>query len=249
MKTSTLEITAPDGVADAYLARPDDGPHPGVLFIMDAFGLRPAIYDMAERIAADGYVVLAPNVLYRGGHSPVVPVPDLTDPDQRASFFRSVRPLIDELTRERLAADGAAYLDYLGEIASPGPVAITGYCMGGRVGWRIAAAHPDRVAALAAFHPGRLVTDAPESPHRSAADLRAELYFGFADRDPSMTAEQIATLERALQEAGARYCSETYEGARHGYTMADEAVYDEAASDRHYRELRALLERTLVTGS
>jgi carboxymethylenebutenolidase len=245
MEGSAVEIATPDGVADAYLARPDDRAHPGVLFIMDAYGLRPTIDEMADRIAADGYVVLAPNVLYRAGRSPVVPLPDFTDPDQRATFFKSVRPLIDALTPERLAADGAAYLDYLGEVASPGPVAITGYCMGARVGWRIAAAHPERIAALASFHAGGLVTDAADSPHRSAAHVKAELYFGFADQDPSMTAEQIATLERTLQEAGARYRSEVYEGARHGYTMADGPVYDEAARERHFRELRALLERTL----
>ena len=245
MKSSTVDITTPDGVADAYLARPDDDPHPGVLFIMDAFGLRPTIGEMADRVAANGYVVLAPNVFYRAGRSPVLPMPDLTDPEQRTSFFESVRPLIDELTPERLAADGAAYLDYLKAVASPGPVAITGYCMGGRAGLRIAAAHSDRVAALAAFHPGRLVTDAADSPHRSAGDLKAELYFGFADQDPSMTAEQIAILEEALDAAGARYRSEVYAGARHGYTMADTAVFDEPARERHFRELRALLERTL----
>ena len=240
-----VEITTPDGVADAYLARPDDQPRPGVLFIMDAFGLRPAIAEIGDRIAADGYVVLAPNVLYRAGHAPVLPVPDMADPEQRTSFLEAVRSLMGQLTLERLAADSAAYLDYLGEVASPGPVAITGYCMGGRVGWRIAAAHPDRVAALAAFHPGGLVTDAPDSPHRSASDVKAELYFGFADHDPSMSADQIAALERILEESGARYRSEVYDGARHGYTMADQAVYDEAAAERHFRELRALLERTL----
>ena len=240
-----VEVTTPDGVADAYLARPDDQPRPGVLFIMDAFGLRPAIAEMADRIAADGYVVLAPNVLYRAGRAPVLPVPDMADPEQRTSFLEAVRSLMGQLTPERLAADSAAYLDYLGEVASPGPVAITGYCMGGRVGWRIAAAHPDRVAALAAFHPGGLVTDAPDSPHRSAADVKAELYFGFADQDPSMSADQIATLKRTLEESGARYRSEVYDGARHGFTMADQALYDEAAAERHFRELRALLERRL----
>jgi carboxymethylenebutenolidase len=242
---STVEITARDGVADAYVARPDDDAHPGVLFIVDAFGLRPTIEEMAHRIAADGYVVLAPNVFYRAGRSPLLEVADLTDAEQRTRFFQSLQPLIAQLTQERLVADGGAYLDYLAEVASPGPVAITGYCMGGRLGWRIAAAHPDRVTALAAFHTGGLVTDAPESPHRSAGDLDATLYFGFADQDPGMTAEQIATLERVLQEVGARYCSEVYEGAEHGYTMADTTAYDEDARERHFRALRALLEQTL----
>ena len=92
------------------------------------------------------------------------------------------------------------------------------------------------------FHAGGLVSDAPDSPHGSAGALKAELYFGFADQDPSMTAEQIATLERTLDEAGARYRSEVYEGAQHGYTMVDTPAHDQAARERHFRDLRALLE-------
>jgi carboxymethylenebutenolidase len=191
-------------------------------------------------------VVLAPNVFYRAGRSPVLPMPDLSDPDQRAGFFEKLRPLIGQLTPERIQSDATAYLDFLAQSAGSGPVALTGYCMGARVGWRIAAALPDRVAALAGFHAGGLVTDDPDSPHRSAADISAEFYFGFADQDPSMTAEQIATLERTLEEAGARYRSETYEGATHGYTMADTAAYDEPSRERHFRELRSLLDRSLA---
>lgn len=245
MQSSTVEIQMPDGAADAYLTRPDDGqPHPGVLFIIDAIGLRPQIEEMADRVASWGYLVLAPNVFYRAGSAPVLPLPDFTDPDQRAGFMRSVMPLIQQLTPELLVRDGAAYLDYLAEVA-PGPVAITGYCMGARIGWRIAAADPDRVVALGGFHGGGLATDAPDSPHRSAGELEAELYFGHADQDPNNTAEQIATLERALDDAGVRYRSEVYDGAIHGYTMADSAAYNEAAAERHFTELSALLERAL----
>jgi carboxymethylenebutenolidase len=246
MPVEHVDITTPDGVADAYLARPDEQPHPGVLFIMDAFGLRPTIAEMIERIAADGYVVLAPNVFYRAGRSPVLPMPDLSDPDERAGFFAKLRPLIDQLTPERIQSDATPYLDFLAESAGSDRVALTGYCMGARVGWRIATALPDRVAALAGFHAGGLVTDDPESPHRSVSDISAELYFGFADQDPSMTAEQIATFERALEEAGARYRSEIYEGAQHGYTMADTAAYHEPSRERHFRELRSLLDRALA---
>lgn len=236
----------PDGLADAYLARPDGEPHPGVLLLMDAFGLRPVIEEMADRIAADGYVVLAPNVLYRAGPSPGGPPPDLTDPDERAAVFERLRPMMQQLTPDRLAADGAAYLDRLAaESATPGPVAVTGYCMGGRAGWWIAAAHPDRVAALAGFHVAGLVTDAPDSPHTAAGEVRADLLFAFADEDRGMTREQIAAFERALADAGAHFRCEVYPGARHGYTMADTTAYDEAARERHHRELRALLERTL----
>ena len=244
MHSSTVDITTRDGVANAYFARPTDEPHPGVLFIMDAYGLRTTIEEMVDRIAADGYLVLAPNVFYRAGRSPVPPMPDMNDSDVRARFFQSLRPLMDELTPERIAADGGAYIDFLRHAGAHGPIAITGYCMGARIGWRIAAAHPDDVAALAGFHAGGLVTENDDSPHRSAAAIGAELYFGFADHDPSMSTEQISTLERTLDEVGARYRAEVYEGAQHGYTMSDTAAYNEDARERHFRELRALLERT-----
>jgi len=245
VRSSPVDIETPDGVADAYLTRPDDdGRHPGVVFLMDAYGLRPRIEEMAGRIAERGYIVLAPNVFYRAGRAPVLPFPDMSTEDARAEFFKGVRPLMDQLTPASLAADGAAYLDELAKVASE-PVAITGYCMGARLGWRIAVAHPDRVAAFAGFHGGGLVTDDSQSPHRSAAALRAEVYFGHADRDPSNSAEQIATLEAALEDAGVTHRSEVYEGARHGYTMADTPAYDEAATERHFSALFELLERTL----
>ena len=118
--------------------------------------------------------------------------------------------------------------------------------MGGRLAWRIAAAHPGRVAALAAFHTAGLVTEASDSPHRSAADLGPlEAYFGFADEDPGATPEQVAVLEQALDSARVRYIAEVYEGAHHGFAVADSPAYDEAASERQSRELRACCARTL----
>ena len=169
----------------------------------------------------------------------------MTQEGARAEFFKGVRPLMDELTPQRMAGDGAAYLDELAKVAD-GPVAITGYCMGTRLGLRIAAAHPDRVAALAGFHGGGLVTDDAESPHRSAGELRAELYFGHADEDPSNTPEQIETLEAALDEAGVEHRTEVYAGAHHGYTMSDTPVYDEQACERHFAALFDLLDRTVA---
>lgn len=237
----TIEVKTEDGVADAYLSGSDGASH-GVLFLIDAFGLRPRIEEMADRIAERGYAVLAPNIFYRAGRAPLFELPDMSDPDNRAAVFAKVKPLIAELTPERIVADGRAYLDFLGHEAE-GPVAITGYCLGARMGWRIAAAYPERVAALAGFHGGGLVTEAEDSPHRSAQQLRAELLFGHADNDQSNTPEQIRTLEQTLDAAGVRYRSEVYSGAAHGYTMADTAAYDEAAAERHFSELFALLER------
>src|SRR3954466_15389478 len=154
MRSTHLDIQAPDGVADAYLTRPDDGDrHPGVLFLMDAFGLRPRIEQMADRIAERGYAVLAPNLFYRAGRPPVLPFPDMSKEEARGGFFKEVRPLMGALTPEAVASDGAAYLDELERVAE-GPIAITSYCMGTRIGMRIAAAHPDRVAAMGGFHGG-----------------------------------------------------------------------------------------------
>ena len=245
MPADQIDIATRDGVADAYVSRPDDERHPGVLLLMDAFGLRPQIERMADRIAGHGFVVLAPNLFYRAGRTPVVDLEGLDDPDQRGRIFEQVTPLMGELTPERVAADGDAYLQTLAGY-SDGPVAITGYCMGGRIGWRIAAAHPQRVAALAGFHAGGLVTEAPDSPHLSASELRAEVFLGHADNDRSMTPEHIAAVESALEDAGVAYRSELFEGAAHGYTMADTPAYDAAAAERHFTELFALLARTMT---
>jgi carboxymethylenebutenolidase len=244
LHSSTIDVQTPDGAADAYLTRPDDDDRrPGVLLIMDAYGLRPRIEAMADRIAERGYAVLAPNVFYRAGRAPVLPLPDMTSDAARGDFFREVRPLMEQLTPERMAADGVAYLDELAKVADE-PVAITGYCMGVRLGIRIAAAHPERVAALAGFHGGGLVTDDPQSPHLSAGDLLAEVYLGHADQDPSNGPAQIAELDAALDAAGVAHRTEVYPGARHGYTMSDTPVYDEQAAERHFDALFDLLDRT-----
>ena len=241
-----IDIATPDGVANAYLSHPDDERHPGVLLLMDAFGLRPQIAKMADRIASHGFVVLAPNLFYRAGRSPVIDLEGLGDPEQRGKIIETVMPLMGDLTPARVAGDGAAYLRTLAEF-SDGAVAITGYCMGGRIGWRIAAAHPERIAALGGFHTGGLVTEEPDSPHLSASELRAEVFLGHADNDRSMTPENIATIESALEDANVTYRSEVFEGAAHGYTMADTPAYDQSAAERHFTELFALLDRTIAT--
>lgn len=246
MSGERVEIKTEDGVADGYLARPadDDGGRPGVLLLVDAFGLRPQIEQMADRISREGFVVLAPNVFYRHGKAPVLAMPNLEDPEERAPFMEKLRPMMQQLTPELIASDGQGYLDFLAEVARA-PFAITGYCMGARLGWRIATAHPDRVTALAGFHGGGLVTDDEDSPHHSAGKLTAEVYLGHADNDPSMTLESIATLEQALDEAEVTYRSEVYAGAAHGYTMADTAMYNKGATERHFDALFALLDRTI----
>ncbi|WP_200210463.1 dienelactone hydrolase family protein [Micromonospora coerulea] len=248
METTTVDVPTSDGVADACLARPDgDGPFPAVLVFMDAFGLRPRLAEMAERIAAEGYLVLVPNLFHRAGRAPLFDLAGLDDPERRGALFGQLMPLIGALTPEVVARDAEAYLDFLAarDDVVPGPVAITGYCMGGTNALRAMAAHPDRIAALASFHAGRVVTDAPDSPHLGVGSITGEVYFAHADNDQSMTAEQIATLEKALEAAGVTYRSELYAGAHHGFTMSDTATYDERATERHWSALFDLLGRTL----
>jgi carboxymethylenebutenolidase len=200
---------------------------------------------MADRIAERGYAVFAPNILYRGGRAPLVDMTALQDPDRRGNAFDQVMPLIQGLTTDLLTSDTQAYLDFFAaqDGVDPGPVVTVGYCMGGTNALKAIEAFPDRIKAVASFHGGRLATDQPDSPHLGVGSITGELYFGHADNDGSMTKEQIATLETALDEAGVTYTSEIYEGAPHGFTMSDTAMYNEAGEQRHWVNLFALLER------
>ncbi|QOV33483.1 dienelactone hydrolase family protein [Streptomyces ferrugineus] len=242
-----VDLPIEDGVADAYLAHPGDGlPRPGVLLYQDAFGLRPHLRRMADRLAGAGYAVLVPNVFYRHGRSPVFDLPEFIDPEARPELWQKIVPVMRSLTPELAVRDAGAYLRWMAERPeiADGPVALTGYCMGARLVLRTAGAYPDRVAAAAGFHGGQLATDAEDSPHLAAEHITAELYFGHADADQSMPPEQMERLAAALTAAGVRHRYEVYEGAHHGYTQADTSAYDEAAAERHWAALLDLLKRT-----
>lgn len=245
---TAVQITTADGTADAYLVRPDgDGPFPGVLMFMDAFGLRPRLEEMAARIAERGYAVLAPNILYRSGRPPLVDPAELADPETRGAAFGKLMPMMQALTTERVVADTGAYLDFFAtqDRVAAGPVVIIGYCMGGTNALKAIEAYPDRIAALASFHGGRLATDQPDSPHLGVGSITGEAYFAHADNDQSMNADQIKSLEAALDEAGVTYTSEVYEGAPHGFTMSDTAMHHQEGEQRHWENLFALLTRVL----
>src|SRR3954468_11886098 len=215
----TIEIQAAAGVAEAYLA--GEPGSPGVLFYMDAIGLRPQIEDMADRIASWGYVVLAPNVFYRDGRAAdLAPTTDLRQPEERERFFDGgVGDRVAAHDRARTLADAGAWIEGGGKHAGDGPIGIAGYCMGARLAVWTAGEYPGTVAAVGGFHGGRLATDAPDSPHRSIAASTADYTFGHADRDPSMPLEQVEVLEEALRQTGRPYVNEVYEGAGHGYSM------------------------------
>ena len=189
-----LQIETLDGVAEAMVASPPDGTGPGVLFVMDAFGLRPRIQEMAQQIAGWGYVVLAPNVFYREGTvAEAGPQGDLSTPEGRQSFWQLAGPRIQRLTAESAERDISTWPPWRGcPVSSPAPSGWSGsvWAPGSR------SAQPDatreKVAACAGFHAGGLVTDRPDSPHHALTTARAEFLFGHADNDRSMTREDVA---------------------------------------------------------
>jgi carboxymethylenebutenolidase len=243
-----IEVPVPDGTAEAWVSRPDDATHPGVLLFMDAFGIRPQIRQMAERIAGWGYVVLVPNVFHRAGRvADLEPTVDLRRPEERERAIRSAMGRVGALKPELAERDIPAYVDALR--AQPGvaegPIGVTGYCMGARLAVRAACLRPDVVAACGGFHGGGLATEDDDSPHRGLGRAEAAFCFGHADHDRSMGPEAIVRLDQALDDAGLEHLTEVYAGAPHGYTMADTSSYDEDAAERHYVALRDLLDRTL----
>ncbi|HZF92252.1 dienelactone hydrolase family protein [Streptomyces sp.] len=241
---TAVDIRTEDGIADAYLVHPEDGgPHPAVLLFMDAFGPRPGLRSMADRLAAAGYTVLLPNVLHRDGRAPVVELPAFIDDEARPRLFRRLAPLVLALTPDAAMGDADAFLRYLADCpaAADGPVALVGYCMGAQLALYTAGTHPDRVAAVAGFHGARLATELPDSPHLLAHRITAEVYFGQAEND---SAEELERLDKALTEAGVRHRCEVYPGTQHGYTQADTSAYHEEGDRRHWAALLDLLSRT-----
>ncbi|WP_040700072.1 dienelactone hydrolase family protein [Nocardia vinacea] len=245
---TTVDVPTLDGFADAYLTYPDgSGPHPGVLLYMDAFGVRPHLRAMADRLASAGYTVLVPNVFYRHGRAPVVNLPEFIDPARRPEIFQRLGPIVRSLTPELVMRDADAYLRSLADspLTTDGPVGVTGYCMGAGLALRTAATHPGRVCAAAGFHGGNLASTEPDSPHLLADRVAAELYFGHADQDRALPPEQVDRLEKALTDAGVRHRCEVYPGAHHGFTQADTAAYHPGAAERHWAALLDLFDRSL----
>lgn len=243
-----LSITTTDGVAEAIVATPPSGTGPGVLFFMDAFGLRPRIQDMVDEIASWGYVVMAPNVFYRDGDAAAVaPQGDMRTPEGREAFFQVAGPRIGHLTSDLAERDNDAYIAALRSLpeVEAGPIGVVGFCMGTRLAMRAAGRHPDEVAACAGFHGGGLITDAPDSPHLELATSTAEFLFGHADNDGSLTPQNAADLGAALDDAGLTSTNEIYEGAPHGYTMSDTSSWNEAAFVRAFANLKDLYGRVL----
>jgi carboxymethylenebutenolidase len=242
MTRQDIEIKTQDGTAKARLFRPAAPAKAGVILYMDIFGPRPALDQMAERLAGHGYAVLVPDLFYRNApYGPFDPKTAFAEEKSKAALSA----LSGGTTQDMTIRDGAAFLDALAAEGVGGPVGVVGYCMGGARALNAAASYPDRIVAAASFHGGNLASDASDSPHRKAASIRARVYVGVAGVDRSFPPEQSARLAEALRVAEVDHAIENYVGMGHGWCVADHSVYNAAGAERHWKRLTTLFAETL----
>ena len=243
---SSVDIATPDGVADCYFVHPARGDYPGVLIWPDILGLRPAFQVMAKRLAQSGYSVLVVNPFYRIARAPVVPEGStFGDPDIR----EIVLPMARQLSEETAFADARAFVSFLDNQASVDKgrkIGTAGYCMGGPLIMRTAAAVPERIGAAASFHGGGLATDKPDSPHLLIPRTSAQVLHAVAANDDQKNPDVKRQLREAYAAADIAAEIEVYEGTLHGWCPPDSAVYNEAQAERAWGRLLALFERALV---
>jgi len=245
MIEQTVEIATKDGATTTFIAHPErDGPHPVVLFFMDAPGIREELRDMARRIATAGYYVMLPNLYYRRGVLEIKDLPPLPEAEARARMF----DLMGSLSIALVMADGDALLNFADRdpAASKKPIATLGYCMSGQYAINFAARYPARVAAAASIYGVQLVTDRPDSPHLAAQKAKAELYVACAEHDPYAPLEMVEALDASLKTSAINAEVELYPGVHHGFAFPQRGtVYDKPAAERHWERLFALWRRNL----
>jgi carboxymethylenebutenolidase len=239
-----IEIPTKDGHTTTFITHPErGGPHPVILFYMDAPAIREELRDMARRLGTSGYYVMLPNLYYRSGVMELGPIPPDPEAPERKRMFGLMNsinfPLIMEDTRALLAyAEGqsAARTDRVGTV---------GYCMSGRYAINAATHFPDRVKAAASIYGTHLATDQPDSPHLAGRKTRAELYFGCAETDVYAPAEIIEQVKQGMKDHAAKAEVEIYPGTHHGFAFPKRPVYDRDAAERHWERLLALYRRNL----
>jgi carboxymethylenebutenolidase len=241
-----VKITTPDGVADCYFVHPAKGAHAGVLVWPDILGLRPAFRQMGRRLAESGYAVLTVNPFYRQKPSPVVPEgASFADPEVR----KMVMPLAQALNATTNVTDAKAFVAWLDQqpaVDRKRRIGTTGYCMGGPIVMRTAAAVPDRIGAGASFHGGGLVTKNPDSPHLLVPTMKAHFLFAVAENDDEREPEAKNVLRETFAKAKLPAEIEVYAGAAHGWCPPDSSVYNEKQAERAWSRLLALFSKALA---
>jgi carboxymethylenebutenolidase len=238
---SDVQIKTADGLCDAALVHPrGKGAWPGVILFPDALGLRPAMRDMAKRLAAAGYTVIVPNQFYRLARAPVFHGPfDFGNKDDRARLGELRKPL----TPDAVMRDGAAlvaFLDAQAVVKTSARIGVVGYCMGGPMTMQTAAAVPNRVGAGASFHGGGLVTDTPDSPHLLVPKIEARYYFAIAANDDERQPDAKTRLDEAFRSAHRQAKIEVMPA------QGGKPIYDEAQAERAWAELARLFKEALA---
>lgn len=235
-----IDVTTTEGEMKTFIYHPEhDGPHPIVFYLMDAPSIRPALKDMAMRLASAGYYVMMPYLFYRGGPFREFGASD-EDMHQRKGLMATVSPtniLGDAEALLKVAAGDQAAED-------GGKIGAVGFCMSGSLAISLARAHPERVAAVASIHGAWLVRDSDDSPHLGLDSVTAEVYLGWADNDPTAPAEDREVLEQALTDAGVTYNLDWFTDAVHGYAPAGER-YNRHASELHWERVHSMFQRHL----
>jgi len=240
----TVDIATRDGATTTFIVHPErEGPHPIVLFFMDAPAIREELRDMARRIATVGYYVMLPNLYYRRGAMELKDLPPLPEAQARERMF----DLMNSLSIPLVMDDGDALLDFADRdpAAGAGAIGTLGYCMSGRYAINFAARWPQRVGAAASIYGTQLVTDEADSPHLVAAKASAELYFACAETDRWAPLETVEALDQAVKVRNLNAEVELYPGVEHGFAFPQRAVYDKASAERHWERLFALWSRNL----
>ncbi|MGH9384656.1 MAG: dienelactone hydrolase family protein [Vicinamibacterales bacterium] len=243
---SEVKVKTPDGVADGYFVHPSTGAHAGVLIWPDIFGLRPAFRQMGQRLAESGYSVLVVNPFYRQKPAPVVPAgASFADPATR----NIVMPLAQALNATTHVTDAkafVAFLDSQAPVEKKRKIGTLGYCMGGPITMRTAAAVPARVGAGASFHGGGLVTAQPDSPHLLVPTMKAQYLFAIAENDDQREPNSKTVLKESFAKVGLPAEIEVYAGAAHGWCPPDSSVYNEAQAERAWSRLLVLFGEALA---
>ncbi|MGE3959603.1 MAG: dienelactone hydrolase family protein [Vicinamibacterales bacterium] len=246
VKESDVVVTTPDGSADCYFVHPASGSYPGVVVWPDILGLRPAFRQMGKRLAESGYAVLVVNPFYRQKRAPVVPA-GANFADQATRDI--VMPLAGALNATTHTTDAKAFVAWLDSQAAVNKarkVGTTGYCMGGPIVMRTAAAVPGRIGAGATFHGGGLVTKNPDSPHLLVPTMKAQFLHAVAENDDQRDPEAKTVLKETFAKANLPAEIEVYTGAAHGWTVPDSAVYNQAQAERAWSRLLALFSTALA---
>ncbi|RWK62523.1 MAG: dienelactone hydrolase family protein [Mesorhizobium sp.] len=242
MAKRDIQIKTSDGLAKAGLFRSAAPAKAAIILYMDAFGPRPALDQMAERLAGENCAVLVPDLFYRNApYGPFEAKTAFSDEKRKAV----ITGLLSGTTQDMTVRDSGAFLDALDAEGLTGPVGTVGYCMGGARALNAAATYPDRIIAAASFHGGNLASDAADSPHRKAASIKARVYVGTAGVDRSFPPEQAARLAEALRVAEVGHVIENYAGMAHGWCVPDHSAFDAAGAERHWKRLATLFAETL----